>query len=77
LIFGFGLLTFPIIVVTFTNTPDLKRTLVSLRGSDLTSPATFPFTFASLILDLPNLLLKEVNHGKGQIQTKTYHHFQL
>jgi hypothetical protein len=44
------------------------RALVSLSGSDLTSPAQFLFKFTSLFLDLPDLLIEEVDHGTGPIQ---------
>jgi Bacterial TSP3 repeat len=40
------------------------RALVSLSGSELTSTAQFLFKFTSLILDLADLLCKEVAHEK-------------
>jgi len=46
----------------------VKRTLVWLAGSNLTSPVRFLFGFTRLILKLPNLLPYEADNGTAKIK---------
>jgi hypothetical protein len=64
------------LVALFHPPPDLKWTLVSSSGSDLISPARLLFRFASFVLDSPNLLQREVDNARGQIQAQTHRYPQ-
>jgi adenylate cyclase len=55
---------------------DLMRALVSLRGPDFSSPASFPFTSAPLIY-LPNLLRKELQSRNSELPESRRMNFRI